>query len=459
MYYDGTTTGTTVSSGGYESVYYSGTTTGTTVSDGGFEVISNNGTAVGATVISGGTMILSGGVADGTTLQAGGAIDLAELEFLSSGMATLDLSSDVLTISQGDFSTTLDLAGNYTGLGFQMTSDPEDGTDVTAEALCFLAGTSILTPAGEVQVQNLARGDQVITWGGATRTIVWVGVGRVLATRGQRGAATPVIVRRGALANEVPLRDLRLTKGHALLLHDVLIPVEFLINHRSILWDDRAQEVSLYHLELDRHDVLVADGAPAESYRDDGNRWLFQNPNAGWGPPRQTPCANVLTGGPMVDAVWSRLLARAGPRPNLPLTDDPGLRLLVGGQWVKAQYHHGTAHMFALSSARDGVRVVSRSAVPQELGVARDPRELGVALRRVVLRQDARFQIITASDERLTNGFHSFEPDTGLRWTDGDGVLPAELFHEFDGPLELVLDVGCTTRYPLLGEPVHKLIA
>ena len=59
------------------------------------------------------------------------------------------------------------------------------------------------------------------------------------------------------------------------------------MNHRSIVWDDRAQEISIYHVELLTHDVLIANGAPAESYRDDGNRWLFQNANSGWGLPRQ----------------------------------------------------------------------------------------------------------------------------------------------------------------------------
>jgi hypothetical protein len=41
-----------------------------------------------------------------------------------------------------------------------------------------------------------------------------VGLGRVLATRGQRSAATPVIIRKGALADNVPNHDLRVTKGH-----------------------------------------------------------------------------------------------------------------------------------------------------------------------------------------------------------------------------------------------------
>jgi hypothetical protein len=51
----------------------------------------------------------------------------------------------------------------------------------------------------------------------------------------------------------------------SLYIDGVLIPVEFLVNHRSILWDERAQEVTVCHLELYAHDVLIADGAPAES--------------------------------------------------------------------------------------------------------------------------------------------------------------------------------------------------
>ena len=79
----------------------------------------------------------------------------------------------------------------------------------------------------------------------------------------------------------MPHHDLRVTKGHAFHLDEVLIPVEFLVNHRSIMWDDHAREVALYHIELATHDVVYANGAPAESYRDDGNRWLFGNANTG----------------------------------------------------------------------------------------------------------------------------------------------------------------------------------
>ena len=77
-------------------------------------------------------------------------------------------------------------------------------------------------------------GEHVITHSGEAKPIKWIGVGKVLATRGQRSAATPVIVRKGALGLNVPTQDLRVTKGHALYIDGVLIPVEELINHRSI---------------------------------------------------------------------------------------------------------------------------------------------------------------------------------------------------------------------------------
>jgi hypothetical protein len=258
-----------------------------------------------------------------------------------------------------------------------------------------------------------------------------------------------VIVRKGALGPNVPHTDLHVTKGHALWFDGVLIPVEFLVNHRSILWDDRAQEVSVYHVELETHDVLVANGAAAESYRDDGNRWLFQNANAGWDQPAKAPCAPVLTGGPVVDAVWRRVLDLCGPRPGVPLTHDADLHLVVDGVRVEASRRTDDVHVFAISGGMppEAIRIVSRAAVPQELGEARDPRCLGVALRRVVVRQGTRFFVVRGDDARLTQGWHAFETDTGLRWTDGDATLPAALFEEFPRGCEVVVHLGGTAYY------------
>jgi hypothetical protein len=381
-----------------------------------------------------------------------GTIDLHGLPFVPGSMSATVNSGGTLVATNGTITDHLILSGPVSGT-LLPSSDGSGGTDIAV--LCFCAGTGIATPAGEVSVERLAVGDEVLTASGVARRISWIGAGRLLATRGRRGAATPIIVRNGALADNVPHSDLHVTKGHALFLDGVLIPVEFLVNHRSIVWDDRAQEVAIYHVELETHDVLLANGAPAESYRDDGNRWLFANANTGWHLPPQEPCAPVMTGGPVVDAAWLRLLERTGPRPGLPLTEDPDLHLLVDGDRLDAASRHREAYLFELPARREPVRIVSRAAAPAELGVARDPRVLGVALRGIALRQGTRFGLIKASDARLADGFHVYESTGGLRWTDGGALLPASLFKGYSGALELLLYVCATTRY-LADDGVHR---
>jgi hypothetical protein len=413
----------------------------------------------------------SGGNLVGATVTISGVLSTDSLNFVNqngitgsyntgSGVLTLTGTSSITNYEDALSSVTYSNSGDPTGGngddGRVVSWVVNDGaassatSDSSLTTLCFCAGTRIRTPRGEVAVQQLAVGDAVLTASGAMRKIVWIGMGRVLVTRGRRSAATPVIVRKGALADNVPHHDLRVSKGHALLVDDVLIPVEFLVNHRSILWDDRAREVALYHVELDSHDVLLANGAPAESYRDDGNRWLFHNANSGWALPPQEPCRPVLTGGPIVDAAWRRLLDRAGPRPGVPLTDDPGLHLLVDGKRIDRRYRPDGRWVFPLRTAPKRVRIVSHAVVPAELGLARDCRPLGVAIRRVYVWQGMTFHTLEASDPRLAVGFHAFEPDNGYRWTDGDAVVPPELFAGATGPFRLELEVAETTRYPLL---------
>lgn len=329
----------------------------------------------------------------------------------------------------------------------------------TDQAPCFCRGTLIRTSSGDVPVEALAIGDRVVTLSGAAKPIIWIGMGRVLVTPGRRSAATPIIVRRGALADDMPNRDLRITKGHSLYLDGVLTPAEFLINHRSILWDDRAQVVEFYHIELRAHDVLLAEGAPAETYRDDGNRSLFQNANSGWSGLPKPPCAPVLTGGPIVDALWHRLLDRCGPRPAVPLTDEPDVHLLVDGRRVDALRHPGGYYTFGLPNRPAEVRLVSRAASPAELGLARDPRLLGVAVRQIRLWQGARLRLLDAADHALAVGSHGFEPDDDLRWTDGNALLPATLFAGIDGPCELEVLTCGTARYPLLASPAARAAA
>ncbi len=155
---------------------------------------------------------------------------------------------------------------------------------------------------------------------------------------------------------------------------------------------------------------------------------------------------------PVVDAAWRRLLERSGPRPGIPLTDDPDLCLLVDGRRIDPMRIAGSSRVFRLSGPVDSVRIMSRAASPQEIGLARNSRLLGVAVRRVVAVCGNGLRSIEASDEALSAGCHDFEPNIGLRWTNGNALLPQHLFTGWSGSSDLTLDVGGTGQYLDEGE-------
>ncbi|HEY1412840.1 MAG TPA: Hint domain-containing protein, partial [Rhodopila sp.] len=378
------------------------------------------------------------GFGDGDTIDLTG--------FTASSISTLSGNTGVVLFGASS-SVLLNFTTSISSFGF--TTGPS-GTDVT---MCFLPGTLIRTPHGEVKVEELVAGDTVCTLHHrGSRPITWIGKGKVLATRGRRGPATPVVIRKDAFADNVPYADLHVTKAHGFYFDGVLIPVEFLVNHRTIAWDDEAKEVTLYHIELDAHDVLFANGAPAESFRDDGNRWLFHNAHEITQSALEQSCLPVLTGGAIVDAAWQRLLDRAGARPSPPTTDDPDVHLLIDGVRLDAHRRLGAMLVFHLRHRPRNLRIVSRHAVPAELGLSRDPRRLGVAIRQVVLTRGPRMAIVDAYDDRLTQGFHDYEPDEGIRWTSGDATLPHEAFAGFAENTMLELHLGGATTYRLLPE-------
>ena len=328
------------------------------------------------------------------------------------------------------------------------------------ETPCFCRGTLILTPAGEVPVEALRIGDRVVTLSGDERPIIWTGRGtRSVAKSGS--SARPLIVRRDALADGVPSRDLRLTRGHSLYLDGMLIPVEYLANGRSIVWDDEAESVEFYHFELPLHDVVYADGAPAESYREDGNReWFDSAEPPPVGKPQPAWFAPVVTSGPELNRLWRRLLARTGfTEPAA--TADPDLHLVIDGKRVEAvavdERRHGYAgrYRFRLKQRPAQVQIASRTVVPYLMGVNHDDRRLGVAVRSIALAGSGCTLDLRYDAPQLKTGFHRPEPVCGHRWTSGAAALPGSLFAPFDGPFDMAIEIGCVAKYPLTpeGEP------
>lgn len=166
-------------------------------------------------------------------------------------------------------------ATNATGTLIAASTDAahQDGdwnvTTASQQAQCFVAGTRIATPDGQIEVERLAAGDAVLTASGASATVRWVGRSIVSRVFADPMRVLPVRIMAGALGENLPQADLYVSPGHALLLDGVLVQAGALVNGTTIVRDTDAEMVfTYYHLELDNHDVLLAEGVGAESFLD-----------------------------------------------------------------------------------------------------------------------------------------------------------------------------------------------
>lgn len=144
---------------------------------------------------------------------------------------------------------------------------------------CFLSGTRILTPEGEVPIESLQIGDLVTTQSGELQAILWVGR-RTFSSEIAFGdlAVQPVLIREGAISANVPWRDLRVSPQHGISVDGELVTAIDLVNGTSIIQEQRTDEITYLHLEFNERQIIFADGALAESFVErDGNRREFDN--------------------------------------------------------------------------------------------------------------------------------------------------------------------------------------
>ncbi|GAA5266595.1 hypothetical protein ACOSOMT5_P3024 [Acidiphilium sp. MT5] len=331
-----------------------------------------------------------------------------------------------LELTNGTNVITLDIAGNFTTSDFIIADPPASTTISLVQPLpCFAAGTRILAVAGEVAVEHLREGDRLILNGGDTAAIKWIGR-RALDIRRHPNPDTvmPILFEAGALGDGIPCRPLYLSPDHALYLDNHLIPAKTLINGLSIRQIERATVV-YYHLELEHHAVILAEGAACETYLDTGNRAAFENgadeillhPDFSNILREQYGCAPFATTGAIVENVRRKLLARAG----IQYGSDPHIKITY---------------------RQDGSAVIeSRSAIPGYISVdPSDRRSLGVKIASIK-RADG--VIIPLNDPNLREGWHDPEPDG--RWTNGCALIPQNLIEN----QEIHITIAATIPYPI----------
>jgi len=171
----------------------------------------------------------------------------------------------VLDQSTGDFSDNTALGGSITFTGVAGSELTEDNINVA----CFVRGTAIATQRGDVLVEDLKPEDMIVTMDHGLQFFECVLSTKVKAT----GRLAPVVISKGALGNS---RDLRVSPQHRMLFSDwraellfgeaeVLVAAHSLVNGDTIYREEGA-EVEYFHIVMERHEVIYAEGCPTESF-------------------------------------------------------------------------------------------------------------------------------------------------------------------------------------------------
>ena len=230
--------------------------------------------------------------------------------FSSADPLTVSLVGSVLSITDGGKTVTQDdhfsLAPGVTASDLHAIIEAGQ-LDLVA---CFCAGTRILTRRGVVAVETLRAGDEAVTGSGATTPVIWMGSWQVdLDNNPAPEKMRPVRIAAGALGQNTPSRDLYVSPDHAMYIDDVLVPAHLLVNDATITQPARRGVVTYYHVQVEPHDILIAENAATESFLDLGG--------TGFSKPGEEPrswedaCAPLLLAGPQLARIQNRLARRA----------------------------------------------------------------------------------------------------------------------------------------------------
>lgn len=215
------------------------------------------------------------GISEGGTAYYHGAGTFnSDTGYVFSTDSTLADPSNVLVVFNSvddDFAVLLAIRS------FAQDTDSVTLDDVPA---CFAAGTLITTPNGACAVEDLKIGDVVLNADGQTVPVKWIGKQTVSTRFGPAERLRPVRISTGALGLNVPNCDLTLTADHALLIENVLCNAAALVNGTTIDFVPLSQfgeTFTVYHVETEGHEIILANGAPAETFIDNVSRRCFDN--------------------------------------------------------------------------------------------------------------------------------------------------------------------------------------
>jgi hypothetical protein len=252
-------------------------------------------------------------VTDPSTLTVEGTV---------TGAGTIDIGAGSNVIFDGAVAAT-ETVDFVSSTGTLTIADPADfaaqvvgsGTEIV---ICYLRGTRVATPDGDLPIETLVHGDRLLTRFGGVRPIKWIGRQSFAAGFLAR-ELWPVRIAAGALGHARPARDLCVSPGHSMLIEDRLILARNLVNGVTVTQSRPTGDVHYYQVEFEAHDCILAEGAWSESYADaQGLRNRFHNagefralfPDA-TSPAEPALCAPRPQSGPELQAALMPIVSRA----------------------------------------------------------------------------------------------------------------------------------------------------
>jgi hypothetical protein len=150
----------------------------------------------------------------------------------------------------------------------------------TSFLFCFVAGTLITSATGDRAVEGLEIGDLIITQDGRRVPVKWIGRQTVSTRFGPAERLMPVRFAAGSLGEGLPHTDLTVTADHGMLVEGVICHAGALVNGTTITrvpLTEMGEQYVVYHIETEAHEIILANGAPAETFIDNVSRRAFDN--------------------------------------------------------------------------------------------------------------------------------------------------------------------------------------
>lgn len=337
----------------------------------------------------------------------------------------------------------------------------ENATGRKPGEVCFLAGSMIRTANGDLAVEDITIGDQVVAFDwknnrNILRSVVWVGTARAVVRPhlADDEAGWPVRVLKDAIADGVPYKDMLITAEHCLFFEDRFVPVRMLVNGPTIFYDKSILSYDYYHVETELHSVITADGMLTESYLDTGNRSSFRQDGKvatlrstarSWQDDAGAPlCVDRSFVQPLFHVMEHRekSIEQALPAPEkAALVHDADLRLITDkGATLRPVRCRDEQYSFMLPSGTQSVRILSRASRPTDVigPFVDDRRQMGVAVGEVSLVTAKGQQTVTTHlQENKPEGWHADMGWNGVAWTNGNALLPLDA-QQVEGDMALL---------------------